>query len=172
MITIRPEQIEDFENIADINRIAFGRDVEAGLVEKIRRSDNFIPELSLVALKDGLPVGHAIFSRIKISKENNEEAEALTLGPIAVLPEFQRQGIGSLLMSEGMEKAKSMGFGAIVLIGHPDYYPRFGFVQARGRGLEIFLKVKVPDEAFMVYEIENGFLGLGGIVEYPDYFNE
>ena len=171
MITIRPEKAEDFQNIADINRIAFGRDIESGIVEKIRHSENFIPELSLVAIKDGLPVGHAIFSRIRIKKEDGE-AEALTLGPIAVLPEFQRQGIGSLLVSEGMEKARSLGFGAIVLVGHPDYYPRFGFVQARGRGLEIFLKVKVPDEAFMVYEIEKGFLGVTGVVEFPDYFNE
>jgi putative acetyltransferase len=172
MITIRPEKPEDFDTIYEINRRAFNGEIEARLVDKIRKSDNFIPELSLVALKDNKVVGHILFSKVKIKSEDREKI-VLTLAPMAVLPEFQNQGIGHLLVNRGLEISRGLGYYIVVLVGHPDYYPRFGFTPARAKGLEISFKVPIPDEAFMVCELEKNVLeGIKGIVELPPYFWE
>ena len=172
MIVIRPEKPEDFDIIYEINRRAFNGEIEARLIDKIRKSDNFIPELSLVALKDNKIVGHILFSKVKIKSKNREKI-VLALAPMAVLPEFQNQGIGHLLVNRGLEISKGLCYYIVVLVGHPDYYPRFGFTPARAKGLEISFKMPIPDEAFMVCELEkNALERIKGIVELPPYFEE
>jgi len=172
MITIRSEKPEDFATIYEINKKAFNGEVEARLIDKIRQSENFIPELSLIALKDDKIVGHILFSKIKI-KRGEEEKIILALAPMSVLSEFQKQGIGSSLVREGLEISKKLGYYIVALVGHHDYYLRFGFTSARAKGLEISLKMSIPDEAFMVCELEKDALkGIKGIVEFPPYFEE
>lgn len=170
MLTIRTENIEDQAAVYEVNRLAFGRESEARLVETLRRSDDFIPELSLVAEKDGRIVGHVLFSPITIETEGGA-VSALGLGPVAVRPELQRQGIGSELVRRGLKECRRLGHGIVVVIGHPSYYPRFGFSSARAKGLEI--PSEVPDEAFMALALVPGALdGVEGIVRFPSAFDD
>jgi putative acetyltransferase len=170
MILIRVEQKEDIESIHKINRLAFGQEDEALLVQRIRKSSGFIPELSLVAEKGAQIVGHILFSRIYIMTPNGD-VNVLSLAPMAVLPEFQNAGVGSQLIRTGLDTCREMGYLIIVVIGHPEYYPRFGFVPAKQKGLDIPLPV--PDEAFMVCElIPKALRGIVGKVKFPPEFDE
>ena len=170
MIWIRGEQKEDITDIHSVNRLAFGQDNEAFLVQRIRDSSGFVPELSLVAIGNSQVVGHILFSRIHIEMPK-EDVAALSLAPMAVLPEFQRSGIGSQLVSIGLERCRGLGHSIVVVIGHPQYYPRFGFVPAREMGLE--LNFSVPDEAFLVCELSPDALrGIKGTVRYPPEFED
>lgn len=170
MIIIRSEKPEDYQKIYEINKIAFGTEIEARLVNNLRKTEGFIPELSLVAENDGEVVGYILFSPIHI-KADSKIVPILTLAPMAVLSDYQKKGIGSLLIKEGIKKCKELGHKIIVLVGHADYYPRFGFVKASAKGLK--LPFDVPDEAFMVYEIiPNSLAGITGTVEYPPEFAE
>jgi putative acetyltransferase len=167
-LTIRPERREDYSAVHDLNRNAFGSESEARLVEELRRLPGFIPELSLVAIRGGRIVGHILFSPIQIAGGTGT-GRALALAPMAVHPAFQRQRIGSELVLQGIAVCWNLGYGSIVVVGHPDYYPRFGFVSARPRGLEV--PFPVPDEAFMVLELRPGALqGMKGTVIYPKPF--
>jgi len=127
-ITIREEKEDDYKNVYNVNRMAFQQEDEGKLIERIRKSKNFIPGLSLVALVDGDIVGHILFSKIKII--GNSVFETLALAPMAVIPELQKQGVGERLIHRGIEKAKEMGFDSIIVLGHADYYPKFGFRRA------------------------------------------
>ena len=172
MITIRSENPKDYDVIYEINKQAFNSEVEARLIDTIRHSSNFIHDLSLVALKDSKIVGHILFSQAKI-KNKETEKPILILAPVAVLPEFQKQGIGSSLVKKGLQACKGFGHNIIVVIGHPEFFPRFGFTPARKKGLEISFGAEVPSEAFMVYELKKGVLkDIKGIVEFPSYFEE
>ena len=169
MISIRSEKPEDVIAIYEVNLLAFGRENEARLVDELRTSSGFIPELSLVACEDGEIVGHILFSPITVEKDNRSFS-ALSLAPMAVRPNFQRQGIGSELVREGLRRARSLGHRVVVVVGHPEYYPRFGFSSARAKGLEA--PFPVPDEAFMVLELSDGALnGVAGAVKYPSAFD-
>lgn len=171
MIIIRSEKKEDNDIVYELNRAAFGSELESQIIDTIRKSKNFIPELSLVALDDKEIVGHILFSRAKIKTIDNE-IRILVLAPMAVLPKFQNQGIGSLLVREGLKESKSLGYDIVVLIGHPNYYPRFGFTPAMERGLKSSIEVEKP-EAFMICELKKDALkGIKGIVEFPPYFDE
>jgi putative acetyltransferase len=169
MIVIRPEGKEDFEAIHEVNRIAFGQEDEALLVRRIRDSSHFIPELSLVASKEGQVVGHILFSTIDIEGQHGNKP-VMSLAPMAVHPDFQNQGIGSKLVREGLKKCRQLGYTIVIVIGHPNYYPRFGFVPARQKGLKI--PFPVPNEAFMVLKlVPNALAGLKGTVKYPPEFD-
>ena len=170
MITIRPETADDYAAIREVNLLAFGREVEARLVEALRQLPEFIPELSLVAVEAGRVVGHILFSPMVI--ETKEGAvPALTLAPLAVRPEFQNQGIGSELVRDGLERCRRLGHEIVVVVGHPEYYPRFGFSPARARGLEA--PFPVPDEAFLALELVPGALdGVAGTVKFPPPFSD
>lgn len=169
MLNIRPEEAEDIDRISEINRRAFGGDAESQLVSAVRKSEHFIPELSLVAELDQRVVGHILFSGISIHT-SDQIYPALSLAPMAVLPDYQRQGIGSALVRRGIEECRRLKYQMVIVIGHPDYYPRFGFEPARKHGLDVAFDV--PDEAFMVAELEADALkNISGMVRYPAAFD-
>jgi putative acetyltransferase len=160
----------DHEAISQVHRSAFGQESEAKLVTELRKSKEFLPELSLVAVMDGEIVGHILFSPV-IVQCRDRNIHALALAPMAVQPEFQKQGIGSQLIEKGLECCPRLGHQIVIVVGHPGYYPRFGFSSARARGLEA--PFPVPDEAFMLVELTQGLLvGVSGMVEYPAPFNQ
>jgi putative acetyltransferase len=167
---IRTETNSDFDDVFQLNYQAFGnREDESRLIERIRSSEQFIPELSIVAEIDNEIVGHVLLSKA-IVRERDKEATVIVLAPIAVKPEFQKQGIGSKLIEEGIRRCKALGYGIVMLIGHPSYYPRLGFQPARKHGLEL-KQFEVSDEVFMVYEVEDGKLEeISGELLYPAAF--
>jgi len=174
-VTIRQENNKDFIDVFNVIEKAFKTEKysdhkEQFLVERLRKSDAFIPELSMVAEIDGKIVGHILVTKLKIKNET-EEFDTLALAPVSVLPEFQGNGIGGKLIVESHKKAKELGHKSIVLLGHENYYPKFGY--ARADKYEIELPFEVPKENCMVIElIENGLDGVNGTVEYPKEFNE
>ncbi len=166
-IIIRKEEKKDYDDIFKVNKLAFGQDEESNLVSKIRSGKNFIPDLSIVAEINNRIVGHILFSKIEIL--GSSVFNTLALAPMAVTPEFQRQGIGSKLVKKGMEKAKELGFDSIIVLGHKDYYPKFGFVEASR--WKIKCPYEVPDEVFMAIELtEKSLESKAGTVKYPDEF--
>lgn len=167
---IRTEEMKDHQAIYQLNVEAFGhREDEAQLVERIRASQGFIPELSIVAETDQQIVGHILLSKAMIMNAHKEH-EVIVLAPIAVMPGFQKQGVGTHLIHEGIQRTKKLGYGSIFLIGHPSYYPKFGFVPANTYGFEL-KQFQVPNEVFMVNEIIEGhLLNWSGELRYPDSF--
>jgi putative acetyltransferase len=170
MVNIEPEREEDYTVIHEINRLAFGQKNEAELIEKLRQSANFIPELSLVAVMGEKTVGHILFSPVAIQTEERL-VTALAVAPMAVHPEFQKRGIGSELVRRGLKRCQNLGYEVVIVVGHPKYYPRFGFAPARKKGLEA--PFPVSDEAFMAIELAPGALnGISGMVIYPPALEE
>jgi putative acetyltransferase len=166
-IHIRPETPPDASAVRQVNEQAFGRAVEADLVDALRDAGAAI--LSLVAETDGEVVGHVLFSPLAIETATGTR-EAVALAPLAVVPERQRQGIGTRLVEDGLARLRDGGHGAVVVIGHAAYYPRFGFQRARPWGLEV--EFEVPDEAFMALELVPGALaGCAGTVRYRPEFD-
>jgi len=127
-VAIRSETAADQMAVFDVNAAAFGREKEAQLVNALRASDAFIPELSLVAEKDGAIVGYILFTKVDFI--NNRNHRGLAIGPVSVAPRMQGLGIGAALIKVGIEKARKLGFDSVILLGHPEYYPRFGFLPA------------------------------------------
>lgn len=170
---IRKENKKDYNSVFQLIEEAFKREEfsdhsEHFLVERLRKSDAFLPELSLVAEIENEIVGHILLTKIKI-KDGLNEFHSLALAPVSVSPEYQRQGIGGKLIMEAHEKAKELGFDSIVLVGHEKYYPKFGYEQADKYGIQ--LPFEVPKENSMVVELVEGALnGINGIVEYPKEF--
>lgn len=173
-IIIRQETPSDYPVIFDLIEKAFRSEEysehrEHFIVQELRKSDAFIPELALVAEADYKPAGYILLTKIKIRNED-KTVDSLALAPVAVLPEYQRNGIGSLLIKTAHVKAKELGYKSIILLGHKDYYPRFGYVQANKFGIQS--PFHVPDENFMAIELtENALLNVSGVVEYPKEFN-
>jgi putative acetyltransferase len=169
MNIIRQEIPTDIAAIHAVNKQAFdNRESEAGLVNAIRKSENFIPELSLVADENGQILGHILFSRIHIKTENGQ-VSALALAPMAVLPQYQKQGIGSELVRRGLDVCKRLGNAIVIVLGHPVYYPRFGFSAASAKSLEC--PYGDCGEAWMALELIPGALqGVRGKVVYPPAF--
>ncbi|HEM3634022.1 TPA: GNAT family N-acetyltransferase [Streptococcus agalactiae] len=140
------------------------------LVAKLRKSDAFIPELSLVAELDGEIVGHIMLTKLLIENEGSKY-DSLALAPVSVVPEHQNKGIGSELISESLKIAKELGFKSVIVLGHDKYYPRFGFKPASTWGIKA--PFDVPDEAFMALELEDGSLeDISGTVVYSKEFSE
>jgi predicted N-acetyltransferase YhbS len=169
MIHIRKETKDDYKAIDEVNQLAFGQEFESQLVRKIRNGQNFIEELSLVALDETDIVGHILLSKIKIQGER--EYETLALAPMAVKPEYQKKGTGKKLIRAGLKKAKDLGFGSVIVLGHSDYYSQFGFQKASQWNIEC--SFDVPDEAFMAIQLIPGDLeDKGGTVIYPKEFED
>jgi putative acetyltransferase len=168
LLTIRPEIPEDLASIYYVNQKAFGRSQEADLVDKLRKRG--VLTISLVAVQETVIVGHIAFSPVEIASQKSSFG-ALTLAPIAVLPTHQNKGIGSQLVIAGLEECRRLGHEIVVLAGHPNYYPRFGFVPAYPKGVEC--EFEVPDEAWMIRELKEGALaGRRGKVRFQPEFRD
>jgi len=168
LLVIRPEKPEDIESIRNINRQAFGQENESKLVDKLR--DRGVLTISLVAVQDGEVVGHSAFSPVVVESETSGFT-AIALAPMAVLPAHQQKGIGSQLVRAGLEECRRLGHEIVFLVGHPDYYPRFGFVPAKPKGVDC--EFEVPEEAWMILELREGALaGRRGVVKFEPEFKE
>jgi putative acetyltransferase len=164
MITIREETLEDRPAIREVNDLAFGTPEEAELVDRLR-SDGLVLA-SLVACDGGEVVGHILFSVLPIGTAGRTIRGA-ALAPMAVRPGRQRQGLGSALVRQGLEACRALGVEAVVVLGHPAYYPRFGFSAGMARHLE----APFSGPAFMALELTPGVLdGVSGRVRYPPAF--
>lgn len=165
---VRNEHEKDIDAVRDLNEAAFEGAAEAELVDLLReRAD---PYLALVEeSKEGLIRGHIVFT--PVTHIDRSDLRILGLGPMAVLPEFQRSMIGSALVTKGLEVCREKGFGGVVVLGHPEYYPRFGFVPASQYGIRS--EYDVPDEVFMALELREGYLtDAAGLVKYHPAFGE
>jgi len=168
MVCIRPETPKDVDSIRYVNEQAFGQIEEGAIVDKLRNRNALT--ISLVATRDDKVVGHIAFSPVVIESQCSS-FEAVALAPMAVLPAYQREGIGSQLVRSGLEECRRLGHEVVVVLGHPDYYPRFGFVSGKQRGIDC--EFEVPDEAWMVMELREGVLrGRSGTVKFQPEFGE
>lgn len=168
-VSIRKETPADVLAIHRLNVAAFETAAEARLVDALRASGALT--LSLVAEADADVVGHIAFSPVTVTSEEGEVAHGLGLAPMAVLPSHQRAGVGSQLVKEGLRWLRESGHGFCVVLGHADYYPRFGFAPASRFGLR--WEIAVPDEAFMVQAlVPDGLANMTGVVRYHPAFAE
>lgn len=170
MIIIRKEVEKDYDEIYKLVKQAFlsaehSDGDEQDLVVRLRKSEDYVPDLSLVAEQDGKIVGHIMFTKIKL---NN--IIQLALAPVSVLPEKQKQGIGGKLINTGHRIAKKLGYEFSVLLGHASYYPKFGYVPASSFGIKC--PFEVPEECFMALNLQNKDTVLNGMVEYSKAFFE
>lgn len=163
---VREELPADREVIREINRQAFGGNAESRLVDQLRADGDIV--LSLVAEIDGEVVGHILFSTLKAETEGGS-IKAVALAPMAVMPEFQERGIGSAMIERGLALCRERGYTVVVVLGHPDYYPRFGFSQAKAAVLKSpYSELGAP---YMALELVPGALeGVKGTLEYPAAF--
>jgi predicted N-acetyltransferase YhbS len=169
-ILIRSETEEDYEEITRLHDMAFKQTNEGKLVENLRKTPRFISELSLVAEYEDKIVGHILLYPIKINT-NKRKCDSLALAPMSVHPDYQNKGIGGKLIKKGLKKAKELGFRSVIVLGHSEYYPRFGFKAASKWG--IYAPFDVPDDVFFGIELtENALQNCSGTVEYPKEFHE
>ena len=162
--SIRPEEPRDVTGIRETNEQAFDTPLEARLVDALRGLPDSV---SLVATIDDRVIGHILFTPITIDPP--VAVRVAGLAPMSVRPPNQREGVGGQLVRAGLEECRQRGYAAVVLVGHPDYYPRFGFVPAHTKALEC--EFPVPQEAFMVLELDAGALaGISGVVRYRPEF--
>ncbi|WPO77151.1 N-acetyltransferase [Flavobacterium sp. KACC 22761] len=174
-IKIRQERKDDFESVFRLIEKAFEKEKysdhkEQFLVERLRKSDAFIPELSIVAEAENKIVGNILFTKLRIKSES-QTFQSLALAPVSVLPEFQGKGIGSKLILHGHEIAKILGYKSVILLGHEDYYPRFGYELCEKYNIK--MPFDVPAENCMVLAlIPEGLSGVSGKVIYPKAFFE
>lgn len=157
----------NYPAIAEVNILAFGQENEARLIETIRYSNRYIPELSLIAEVEGIVVGHILFSYIDLVGE--ETLQVLGLAPLAVRPQFQNKGIGSALVQTGLEIAEDRGEAIIIVLGHPQFYNRFGFETSVN--YEIESPFPVPEDFFMVKPLPKYHERYKGKVVYPSAFD-
>ncbi|MCP3959870.1 MAG: N-acetyltransferase [bacterium] len=164
---IRPEIEDDAAAVRAVNEAAFDSPAEANLVAVLREQAR--PVISLVAEDAGEVVGHILFSPVTLP--GHPELHIMGLAPMAVLPKHQRRGVGSALVRAGIEKCEKLGASAVVVLGHPEYYPRFGFVPAARFG--IGCEYDVPEEVFMALELRAGHLAdAAGKVRYHAAFGD
>jgi putative acetyltransferase len=168
MITVREEKPGDEQQIRIVNQSAFDRTEEADIVDKLRQSCNKI--ISLVAISGNQDVDHILFMPVTI-RTKDRTVEGMGLGPMAVLPEFHRKGIGSRLVRAGVDLIERGKYPFIIVLGHSAYYSRFGFVSASGYGIKIEYG-NVPDEAFMILVLDQAVLeGVSGVAKYHTEFS-
>jgi len=164
-IEIRSETEDDAAAVRNVNERAFGRDAEARLVEMLNTANKAV--ISLVALHQSRVVGHILFSPVTIA-QSPDNFRGVGLAPLAVLPEFQKKGIGSSLILHGLEVCRQEAYDVVVVLGHTKYYPRFGFERAKDYGLDNEYN---EEDAFMVLELKSGVLQkLKGLVKYAPEF--
>ena len=168
MISIREEQPGDAAAVRRVNELAFGQPDEAGIVDALREACDDL--VSLVAVNQGEVVGHVLFSPATISS-GGRVVTGMGLAPMAVLPEHQRRGIGTKLAEFGLAVLRDRGCPFVIVLGHPEYYPRFGFAPASGHDVTSQWE-GVPDEAFMLLVLDEAKLhGVSGEARYRDEFD-
>lgn len=170
-IQLRTEELKDHPEVFELTKDAFENmpfsdHTEHLLVERIRKSDAFIPELSIVAFYKEQLVGHILLSKL-IVRHKEQKLEGLALGPISVTPPLQRKGIGTALMEEGHQRARKLEFPYVILIGHPTYYPRFGYQRASTVGVSF--PFDVSDDVGMILILNESMKNrIQGEVVYPE----
>jgi len=180
-ITIRLEKPEDYRTVEEITRAAFDSPdridrskincpMEHHIVHRLRNKDG-VMDLDFVAEISNKIVGHIIYSRAHILQPDGSKVDVLNFGPISVLPDYQKAGVGSALMKHSILQSKKLGYGAILFFGHPDYYPRFGFVEAKEFGITDCNGDNYP--AFMAMELVEGYLeNVSGKFIEADIYND
>lgn len=166
MAIIRQELPEDFDAVRELNRLAFGQDAEGRLVDLLRRTGDALTSLVATDEETGNVIAHIFFSRVRIETATGY-VDAVSLAPMAVLPDWQRKGIGSSLVRRGLEECRALGEKIVVVLGHADYYPRFGFSAELAKPLE------GPHNGpeWMALELAEGALaGVSGKVRYAEAF--
>ena len=170
-LVLRAERPGDATAIAGLHARAFGGEEESQLVEAIRRSDRYVPGLSIVAEIEGHLVGHLLLSHVDLVDERDAPvARVLILAPMSVAPDWQRHGIGSALVRTALRRARARGERLVVLVGHPAFYPRFGFAPARAQG--IAAPIRVPDDAWMARWLGTGEEHPRGRIVFPPAFTD
>ena len=163
---IRAEKENDRDAVYAVNVSAFETPSEANLVDALLEQAQ--PVVSLVAEDNGEVVGHIMFSPVSLS--DYPDLKVMGLAPMAVAPEHQRKGIGSALVRAGLEQCEQLGYAAVVVLGHPEYYPRFGFSPSSRFG--IYSEYEIPEDVFMAMELQPGALsGKTGKVKYHAAFS-
>ena len=164
LIEIREERSDDIAAIREVNRLAFGQDQESNIVDALRTNGGAL--LSLVATVNGQVAGHVMYSPLTVAGI----VDGVALGPMAVVPEYQRQEIGTKLIEAGNRKMKEAGYPFIVVVGHAEYYPRFGFRPASEYGIKC--EWDVPDEVFMLLVLNEAKMqGASGLAKYRHEFS-
>ena len=164
MIEIREERSDDVAAVREVNRRAFGQDRESNIVDALRTNGGAL--LSLVAAVNGQVAGHFMYSPLAVAKN----VHGVALGPMAVVPEYQRQGIGTKLIDAGNRKIKDAGYPFIIVVGHAEYYPRFGFRPATEYGIKC--EWEVPDDVFMLLILDPAKMqGVSGLAKYRHEFS-
>lgn len=175
-VNIRQETPADYSRVFEITEKAFetleiSDHNEGQLVDKLRKAPTFVKELSLVAELNDQVVGHILFTPLVIDN-NQQQFKSLILAPVSVLPEFQKLGIGGQLIRVGHQKAIELGFQSAILLGHPEYYPRFGYKPASTWGIKTHFELP-SDDVFMAVELVQGALSnVSGMVIFPPEFGE
>jgi len=166
-VDVRPERPGDEPAIRRLNDEAFGQPDESRIIDAVRAAGDAV--ISLVAVEGATVVGHILFTPVSVDSQGSAP-RVVGLAPMAVAPAVQRRGIGSKLVEAGLQECRRLGYHAVVVLGHPDFYPRFGFRPGRTFGLRS--EFDVPDEVFMVAELMPGALaGMGGLVRYLPAFS-
>jgi len=167
MPDIREEQADDVPFVHGVNALAFPTEAEANLVDVLRETAR--PLISLVAVDNGEVVGHIMFTPVRLL--GCPSLNIMGLAPMAVIPGRQRRRIGTKLVNEGLKRCREIGAGAVVVLGHPAYYPRFGFEPAARKKIDC--EYDVPPEAFMIIELTVDYLsGAEGTIRYHGAFAE
>lgn len=174
-INIRQEKETDHGAVFELierafRNMEFSDHKEQFLVQRLRRSKAFVPQLSIIAEHNSEIIGYILLTKINIKNEQ-DEFQSLALAPLAVLPEYQKKGVGGRLIEQAHYKAKELGFTSVILLGHPHYYQRFGYKKTSEFGIK--LPFDVPDEYCMAIElVQNGLREVKGAVQYPKEFFE
>ncbi len=169
MIEIRKEDVNDYGEVYNVIKTAFKKAEhsdgnEQDVVVLLRKSNSFIPELSLVAVNENKIIGYILFSKVKIGNDTE-----LALAPLVVLPEYQRKGVGTLLIKEGHKTAKQLNYNYSIVLGSNKYYSRLGYIPASKYNIKA--PFDVEDECFMAIKLNESAKIINGIVEYDKAFN-
>ena len=171
-VTVRPELPSDVPSVRAVEEGAFGRAHEADIVDAVRASGDWLDDGSLVAVDNaGSVVGHVLLSRGRLVHPDATETDIGMIGPVAVLPELQRRGVGGELMRAAISAAVARRYPVICLVGHPSYYPRFGFEPARPLGLDP-PDPSWPDDAWMALRLPRWSPELRGSAYFAQAFGE